>query len=515
MKHLTRKATLSAVVIAAVLAAVIACGRTAPAAPPASPTPDAVPATAVQASPAVTPPSDAVPTAAAQASPAVTPTPDAEAESAANQFEAGLAGDDLEKFRVLPPEFQDALQQAYDAEGASTALQYLRGLPDDTLPLADVLEPPAGGWFDALQPQDQRYMLLEAYPAAYDRNVPRDGNDDNFAFEFKHMVRIAFDNRGVRLPPIEEALSADALAKIDALDDPILSRVFRLVWDESKPLPMDMDDAIARLQANLLAAPTDLPSLEELGLSAEASQQFSELPTDMQDWLWKTVARSILSYGWPDGPFWPVEDEYIRTLSTPAAREAFDRGIGPRAVYVHGPSTFACLDSPSHWPDAVAARVPEGIDDLPVVFLPPYQGVLSSDALSRLNTMDEDLKTAFENMWNWSQPVAPADVLCEITKFERGIIDAPVTSAPAADDLLSDDALALYHRLDDDGRDWIDEGIAQSILSGLVVIRSEPGSFPEHVWSFDTPPADFIDAVAAQMENTLEIMFAAEASQPQ
>ena len=31
MKHLTRKATLSAVVIAAVLAAVLACGRTAPA----------------------------------------------------------------------------------------------------------------------------------------------------------------------------------------------------------------------------------------------------------------------------------------------------------------------------------------------------------------------------------------------------------------------------------------------------------------------------------------------------
>ena len=515
MKHLTRKATLSAVVIAAVLAAVLACGRTDPAPPSASPTPDAVPTAAAQASPAVTPTLDAAPTAAVQASPAVTPPSDAEAESAANQFEAGLAGDDLEKFRVLPPEFQDALRQAYDAEGASVALQYLRGLPDDTLPLADVLEPPAGGLFDALQPQDQHYMLLEAYPAAYDRNARRGGSDRNFTFGFEQMVRIAFDNRGVRLPPIEEALSADALAKIDALDDPILSHVFRLVWNESKPLPMDVDDAIARLQANLLAAPTDLPSLEEFGLSAEALRQFSELPTDMQDWLWKTVANSILSYGPTKGPFWPVEDEYIRTLSTPAAMEAFDRGIVPRGVYVHGPSTFACLGGPSEWPDAVAARVPEGIDDLPVVFLPPYQGVLSPDALSRLNTMDEGLKTAFENMWNWSQPVTPADVLCEITKFERGIIDAPVISAPAADELLSDDALALYHRLDDDGRDWIDEGIAQAILIGLVVIRGEPGSFPEQEWSFDTPPADFIDAVVSQMENTLEIMFAAEASQPQ
>lgn len=501
MKSLTLKATLSAVVTVAALAAVLACGRASD--PVATPT---------QTDVSPVPPPAAVQTAtetpAADPSPAATPSA-AEAEPAADQFEAGLAGDDLEKFRVLPPEFQDALRQAYDAAGASAALQYLRRLPDDTLPLADVLEPPAGGWLDALQPQDQRYMLLEAYPAAYDRNALRGGDDGGFAFEFEHMVRIAFDNRGVRLPPVEEALSADALAKLDALDDPILSRVFRLVWDGSKPFPEDVDDTITRLQANLLAAPTDLPSLEELGLSAEASRQFSELPTDMQDWLWKTVADSILSYGRNEWPAWPVEDEYIRTLSTPAAKEAFDRGIAPRAVYVKGPSTFACLGSPGEWPDAVAARVPQDVADLPVVFLPPYQGFLSLDALRGLNALDEDLKDAFENMWNWFQPVAPADVLCEITRFERGIIDAPVTSAPAAEDILSDDALALYRQLGDDGRDWIDEGIAQAILRGLVVVYGESGSFPEHVWSFDTLPADFIDAVAAEIEDSLEAMFAA------
>lgn len=498
MKLITLKAMLFTVVMAAALVAALACGRN----DPASPTPDAAPTVAAQAEPA-TPVSDE---GMASPSPETLVSDDGTAQPAANQFEASLAGDDKQKFQSLPPEFQDALRQAYDAEGASAAVQYLRGLPDDTLPIAEVLEPHALGWFDALQPQDQRYMLLEAYPAAYDHAGPE---WIDFAFEFERMVGVAFDNRGVRLPPVEEALSADALAKLDALENPIMSRVFSIVWNESKPLPEDVDDAIARLQANLLAAPADLPSLEELGLSAEASRQFSELPTDMQDWLWKTVANAILSFGRQEWPYWPVEDEYIRTLSTPAAREAWDRGIWPRGVYVHGPSTFACLDGPGHWPDAVAARMPQGIEDLPVVYLPPYQDVLSPDALGRLDTLDANLKAVFENMWNWTNPVAPADVLCDITKFERGIMDIPVTSAPAAEDLLSDDGLALYRQLGDDGREWIDEGIAQALLGGLVVIRGEEGSLPQHVWSFDTPPEDFLDAVAVYVEESLEIMFAA------
>jgi len=476
--------TIIAVVAATtILAFVVGCGSESPAAAP----------TEVAASPVQSP------VVASTPPPTASPVPE-------NEFEASLAGDDKQKFQSLPPEFQDALRQAYDAEGASAAVQYLRGLPDDTLPISEVLEPPAGGWFDALQPQDQRYMLLEAYPAAYDHAGPE---WIDFAFEFERMVGVAFDNRGVRLPPVEEALSADALAKLDALENPIMSRVFRIVWNESKPLPEDVDDAIARLQSNLLAAPADLPSLEELGLSAEASRQFSDLPTDMQDWLWKTVANYILSFGRQEWPYWPVEDEYIRTLSTPAAKETFDRGIWPRGVYVHGPSTFACLDGPGHWPDAVAARMPQGIEDLPVVYLPPYQDVLSSDALGRLNTLDANLKAVFENMWNWTNPVAPADVLCDITKFERGIMDIPVTSAPAAEDLLSDDGLALYRQLGDDGREWIDEGIAQALLGGLVVILGEEGSLPQHVWSFDTPPEDFLDAVAASVEERIEIMFAA------
>ena len=483
MKKIEKTTFIAAVAATTILAFAVGCGSESPAAAP----------TEVAASPV---PSPVV---------ASTPPPTASAVPE-NEFEASLAAADKQKFQSLPPEFQDALRQAYDAEGAAAAVQYLRGLPDDTLPIAEVLEPHALGWFDALQPQDQRYMLLEGYPAAYDHAGPE---WIDFAFEFERMVSVAFDNRGVRLPPVEEALSADALAKLDALENPIMSRVFRLVWNESKPLPEDVDDTIARLQANLLAAPADLPSLEELGLSAEASRQFSELPSDMQDWLWKTVANYILSFGRQEWPYWPVEDEYIRTLSTPAAKEAFDRGIWPRGVYLHGPSTFACLDRPSHWPDAVAARMPEGIGDLPVVYLPPYRDVLSPDALGRLDTLDANLKAVFEYMWNRTDPVAPANVLCDITKLERGIMDIPVTSAPAAEDLLSDDGLALYRQLSDSSREWIDEVIAQALLSGLVVIRGEEGSLSAHVWSFDTPPEDFLDAVGVYVEESLEIMFAA------
>ena len=484
MKRIEKTTFIAAVAATTILAFAVGCGSESPSAAPTEVAASPVPSPVV----ASTPP------------PTASPVPE-------NEFEASLAAADKQKFQSLPSEFQDALRQAYDAEGAAAAVQYLRGLPDDTLPIAEVLEPHALGWFGALQPQDQHYMLLEAYPAAYDHAGPE---WIDFAFEFEHMVSVAFDNRGVRLPPVEEALSADALAKLDALADPIMSRVFRLVWNESKPLPEDVDDTIARLQANLLAAPADLPSLEELGLSAEASRQFSELPSDMQDWLWKTVANYILSFGRQEWPYWPVEDEYIRTLSTPAAKEAFDRGIWPRGVYVvFGPSMFACLDDPGQWPDAVAARMPEGIEDLPVVYLPPYQDVLSPDALGRLDTLDANLKAVFENMWNWTNPVAPVNVLCDITKLERGIMDIPVTSAPAAEDLLSDDGLALYRQLDDDGREMIEERIAQALLSGFVVILGEEGSQPQQVWSFDTPPEDFIDAVGAYVEKSLKIMFAA------
>ena len=483
MKRIEKTTFIAAVAATTILAFAVGCGSESPAAAPTEVAASPVPSPVV----ASTPP------------PTASPVPE-------DEFEASLAAADKQKFQSLPSEFQDALRQANDAEGAAAAVQYLRGLPDDTLPIAEVLEPHALGWFDALQPQDQHYMLLEAYPAAYDHAGPE---WIDFAFEFERMVGVAFDNRGVRLPPVEEALSADALAKLDALENPIMSRVFHLVWNGSKPLPEDVDDTIARLQANLLAAPADLPSLEELGLSAEASRQFSELPTDMQDWLWKTVANYILSFGRQEWPYWPVEDEYIRTLSTPAAKEAFDRGIWPRGVYLHGPSTFACLDRPSHWPDAVAARMPEGIEDLPVVYLPPYQDVLSPDALGRLDTLDANLKAVFENMWNWTNPVAPVNVLCDITKLERGIMDIPVTSAPAAEDLLSDDGLALYRQLSDSSREWIDEGIAQALLGGLVVIRGEEGSLSAHVWSFDTPPEDFIAAVGVYVEESIEIMFAA------
>ena len=51
----------------------------------------------------------------------------------------------------------------------------------------------------------------------------------------------------MKLPPLKEALSADALAKLDSMAPP-LSRAIRVAWDEAKPRTVDLDDTVKRLE---------------------------------------------------------------------------------------------------------------------------------------------------------------------------------------------------------------------------------------------------------------------------
>ena len=167
--------------------AVLACGTSSPPVQ-SSPVTNAVPAesqTTPEPSPSTVTPTD---------------TPAAEPE-----FETTLAGDDLAKFQSLPDEFRDALQQEYQETNAATTLSYLRGLPDEAVPISEVLEPVALGWFGVLQPDDQRFLLLEGYPEVYRREAQDGGDLGGFLFVYQHMVEIVFDNRGVKLPPPERS----------------------------------------------------------------------------------------------------------------------------------------------------------------------------------------------------------------------------------------------------------------------------------------------------------------------
>ena len=261
------RASLSLIVPVVLCIAALACGTSSP---PRQPSPEAEP----------------IPTATQ-----VEPEPTAEPE-----FKVTLRGDDLSKFRSLPVEFRDALEQEYEETDAATALRYLRDLPDETLPIAEVLGSAPLGWFSVLQPDDQRFLLLEGYPEVYRRTAQARTDFGGFKFIYEHMIEIVFDNRGMRLPPLEEALSADALAKLDSTAPP-LSRAFRLTWADAKPRIADVDDRVKQLEASLLAAPVEMPTLEELGLSDASIAQFRALPSDMREWLWKDAAHELVVRG--------------------------------------------------------------------------------------------------------------------------------------------------------------------------------------------------------------------------
>ena len=74
-------------------------------------------------------------------------------------------------------------------------------------------DPAALGWFGVLQPSDQRFLLLEGYPEVYGRTAHAGLDFGGFKFVYKQMVGIVFDNRAVKLPPIEEAVSAGRLGQ--------------------------------------------------------------------------------------------------------------------------------------------------------------------------------------------------------------------------------------------------------------------------------------------------------------
>ena len=418
-----------------------------------------------------------------------TPEPTAEPK-----FEATLEGEDLAKFQALPSEFQDALRQEFDEAGEAKALGYLRGLPDDTPPISEMLDPAALGWFGVLQPSDQRFLLLEGYPDIYRRNAQAGRDFQGVKFSYKRMVEVVFDNRGVKLPPIEEALSADAQAKFDSMDAP-LSRAFRLAWDEAKPRSTDADDLVKRMEGSLLRAPAEMPSLAELGLSDASIAQFRALPAEMREWLWKQAAHELVTRGSLSASS-VMRDEYIQVLSEPGALATFNHGIMPVPEDSHVGTMFACLGGPSTWPDSVGARMPESFGDRLAVFLPPFDDALSSEALGRLNELDASLRAAFEDRWKWSGPFSPQKAFCEITQLERGIIYAPTTTAPVAQDLLSEEGRSRYKTLSDDSRREVDRMIADSIIYGIAFGTGEGTP----VMSFSSSPEDFLNALRADVE---------------
>ncbi len=431
---------------------------------------------------------------------------DGATQPASIPFEDGLLGADLAKYRRLPMEFQDALKNESEVNGREVALQHLRDLPKETLPVAEVLSPAALGWFNELEPGRQRPLLLGGYTDLYRFQTKELGEGEfdpkGFAFMFEHMVELAFDDGNVNLPPLEETLSAAAVSRLDTLD-PAMRRAFRGVWEHRKVKADGILELAADLERAVLAAPSELPSIENFGLSSVAVDLFNELPKDIQEWLYQNVAVSVVT-GKSLNDSQLLNEDVLRIVSTPSAQAAFARGLMPMQSLGHLP--FECALGRELWPMSVT---PEPSAELPSrpLFMPPATEVLSPEALVRLNDFSPKLQAAFKSGWESGGPVKPERLACEVAKWELSLLAAPLTDVPSIEDLISSELLDLYRRLPKNTQDRMELWLAHLVIAGPSQRIWFPGSPPMPSLGPDGTPdkGEFIDSLRSWMEHELWI----------
>ena len=136
------------------------------------------------------------------------------------------------------------------------------------------------------------------------------------------------------LPSLEDALSADEKAKLDALD-PRIRKAFVQGWEYSAPMavtvpdPRDpgawlafidpggfVADGVERIVGEekrvLMAVPADIPPIEDL-VYPEVVAEFEGLHPDLKEWFWKEVGNAYgrgITVG--KGAFGPLTEEQSR-----------------------------------------------------------------------------------------------------------------------------------------------------------------------------------------------------------
>ena len=492
--------------IAVVLVAGMACRQTAdPAASPPSPTADAIPSQ-TEAAPEPTP--SPTPTQIPTATPTA-PEPPAE-------FEATLEEDDLAKFQSLPVEFRYALQREYDETrdraGRATALGYLRDLPDEILPIAEILSPEALSKFEEVSTRSQQSVLLGGYAEAFRASRRSSERDPESAVhpapilaQMVDMVhKMEFGDGEVHLPPMAEALSAEALRKLDEID-PLIRRAFLLIWRNLRVPEEERDTFVTKLERALLSAPSELPPLEELGLSQSALDALEDVP-NLKTFVDEYVAASLARTGAWDS----VGTEYsgamlleslIARASTPEGSRMFAQGLLPVTTYQPPPLISHNRPVWGFWP---LWAIPPFFRDMQpndlVAEWPDHELVLSQEALAKLDSLDAPLQEAFEKYWYGTGPL-PNDVHWMagiVVRWERDLRVIPFDTLPEIEELLSEDDLALYRRLPAFMQKIIVNDIAYDLLQG----RTSPTSSTS-VGTYHTTPEEFLEALKASVSWTV------------
>ena len=488
--------------IVAVLVVATACGESTSVSPRASQEPEAT-STETQTAPEPSP-STPIPTA--------TPEPPAEPE-----FEATLEGDDLAKFQSLPVEFRYALQREYDETrdraGRATALGYLRDLPDEILPIAEILSPEALSKFEEVSTRSQQSVLLGGYAEAFRASGRSSERDPESAVhpapilaQMVDMVHeMEFGDGEVHLPPTAEALSAEALGKLDETD-PLIRRAFLLIWRNLRVPEEERDTFVTKLERALLSAPSELPPLEELGLSQDALDALEDVP-NLRTFVDEYVAANLARTGAWDS----VGTEYsgamlleslIARASTPEGSRMFAQGLLPVTTYQPPPLISHNRPVWGFWP---LWAIPPFFRDMQpndlVVEWPDHELVLSLEALAKLDSLDAPLREAFEKYW-YGTGSLPNDVHWMagiVIRWERDLRALPFDTLPEIEELLSGEDLAAYQQLDEFMQKIIIDDIALDFLHGQTWPTSSTT-----VNTYHTTPEEFLEALKTSVSRTVQ-----------
>ena len=492
---------LALIVLVTLWSVFLSC-QTSPAAQPLSPTPNTIPTVAK-----VTP----------QSSPTPTPIP-----TAIPAFKDTLEGEDLAKFQALPSEFQDALNHVAETPqhpqtpftSHEEALEFLRGLPDDVQPVSEVLPPETLDMFNELGDDDRSFVLLDMYARTFsDKEFYPDSPEPErqallaglFEQLVKQVYKMVFGDGEVHLSPVGETLSADALRKLDEID-PRVRRAFLLKWRNLRVPEEERDDFAAKLERTLLAAPLELPPLDELGLSQEALKALEDVP-NLRMFVEEFVAADLADTGGWD----TVGTEYsgamlleniIERASTPEGSRMFAEGLlpvtnsQPPPLISHLPPEFG------FWP---LWAIPPFFRDMQpediVTEWPDHELVLSQEALAKLSSLDTPLQEAFEKYW-YGTGALPNDahwMAGIVVRWERDLRALPFDTLPKIEELLSGEDLAVYRQLDDFTQKIIIDDIAWDLLHGETFPTSST-----KVNTYRAKPEEFLEALKVSVSRTVQ-----------
>ena len=426
-------------------------------------------------SPPPTPAPTVAPTVVPTSTPVPTPSP-----TPIVPFKESLSSADVARFQALPPEVQDALVNESLENGNESALRFLRDMPDDPAALSEILDAEALSLLDAIDEPYRRELLLEGYPNSavrysWNRRAEKDPADLEYRYGLFDMlvrgVHQTLTEDGHLLPPLEENLSPAEFKKFESLDR-LLQEYFRLVW-ETRRARSPSDESVVRMKEDLMNMPTELPGIQELGLS-EAAVRILEQAPEMRDYAEGTVAGYlVLDQDWDSNATARLQ-RHIEAYEKPGGREALAKGLRPGES---DPWDAILLCQPPAWgpqpPDGAVPKPYRGVHPAKLVYYwPEPEDALSDAALANFRLLDEKMLGAFEVRWfGHGLPHDARFMSCLVAEWDRGIANTPFTSMPGPDIFLPEDKRKFYDELTDHEKWAIELNLAADILKGEVWFR--------------------------------------------